>query len=110
MNTTRFARALLSKFNCDIVNLNLKINLYNPGRRSIGLSAKIAEDNLVAERNNVTDKFPLVWLRDNCTCENCFHKASHSRIINWRNFDLNVKATSVEVCIGRILEKLIAFF
>lgn len=43
------------------------------------------------------EKFPLVWLRDNCTCEKCYHKQSISRIIDWNDFDTNVAANSVEV-------------
>ncbi|KAG5681261.1 hypothetical protein PVAND_010712 [Polypedilum vanderplanki] len=49
-------------------------------------------------KNNTTTKhsFPFVWLRDNCKCDACLHKASSSRIINWEQFDLNVKPKSVE--------------
>ncbi|XP_062548797.1 gamma-butyrobetaine dioxygenase [Armigeres subalbatus] len=32
--------------------------------------------------------FPLVWLRDNCQCSECFHPGSHSRILNWELFDV----------------------
>lgn len=32
-------------------------------------------------------KYPLIWLRDNCQCVECFHKNSSSRIINWANFN-----------------------
>lgn len=48
---------------------------------------------------NRKEKFPLVWLRDNCTCEKCYHKQSISRIINWNEFDTNIAAKSVEVSI-----------
>ncbi|XP_055644120.1 gamma-butyrobetaine dioxygenase-like [Toxorhynchites rutilus septentrionalis] len=34
-------------------------------------------------------KFPLVWLRDNCQCSECFHPGSHSRILNWESFDVD---------------------
>lgn len=47
--------------------------------------------------NNRKERFPLVWLRDNCTCEKCYHKQTISRIINWDDFDTNVAADSVEV-------------
>lgn len=28
-------------------------------------------------------EFPLVWLRDNCQCEECFDPATTSRKIDW---------------------------
>lgn len=36
-------------------------------------------------------KFPNVWLRENCQCEQCYHKSAQSRILDWSKFDLNVK-------------------
>lgn len=41
-------------------------------------------------------KFPSVWLRDNCQCEKCFHHSAQSRIIDWTNFNVNVKAVEVK--------------
>lgn len=32
-------------------------------------------------------RFPLVWLRDNCQCGECFHAFSMSRTIDWTTFD-----------------------
>lgn len=40
-------------------------------------------------------KFPYVWLRDNCQCEQCFHQSAKSRILDWRKFDLNITAKNV---------------
>lgn len=42
-------------------------------------------------------KYPLVWLRDNCNCEMCFHASSRSRIINWENFQVNPKLQNIVV-------------
>ncbi|KAM3958621.1 gamma-butyrobetaine dioxygenase [Aphomia sociella] len=39
--------------------------------------------------------FPYVWLRDNCQCEKCFHQSAKSRILDWSNFDVNVKPQDV---------------
>ncbi|XP_026739149.1 gamma-butyrobetaine dioxygenase-like [Trichoplusia ni] len=36
-------------------------------------------------------QFPNVWLRENCQCEQCYHKSAQSRILDWSKFDLNVK-------------------
>lgn len=32
-------------------------------------------------------KYPLIWLRDNCQCSNCFHAQTKSRIIDWTKFN-----------------------
>uniref|UniRef100_A0A1A9WCL6 TauD/TfdA-like domain-containing protein n=1 Tax=Glossina brevipalpis TaxID=37001 RepID=A0A1A9WCL6_9MUSC len=42
-------------------------------------------------------KFPSVWLRDNCYCNSCFHPVSKSRIHNWNEFDVNVKAEHLQI-------------
>ncbi|XP_053618114.1 gamma-butyrobetaine dioxygenase-like [Plodia interpunctella] len=40
-------------------------------------------------------KFPYVWLRDNCQCDQCFHKSAKSRILDWSKFNINVKPKEV---------------
>ncbi|KAL9878527.1 gamma-butyrobetaine dioxygenase [Glossina fuscipes] len=42
-------------------------------------------------------KYPSVWLRDNCYCNACFHPITKSRIHNWDEFDVNVKAEYLQV-------------
>lgn len=43
-------------------------------------------------------KFPLIWLRDNCQCPECFHADSQSRVIkNWENFKFDVSLKSAVV-------------
>ncbi|KAH8276093.1 hypothetical protein KR018_007420 [Drosophila ironensis] len=42
-------------------------------------------------------KFPGVWLRDNCLCEECFHGSSQSRRLDWDAFDTQVKPTDVRL-------------
>ncbi|KAM7343013.1 gamma-butyrobetaine dioxygenase-like [Cochliomyia hominivorax] len=45
-----------------------------------------------------TLKFPGVWLRDNCLCDQCFHKDSLSRKpLRWNNFDCDIKAEKISV-------------
>ncbi|XP_054740622.1 gamma-butyrobetaine dioxygenase-like isoform X2 [Anastrepha obliqua] len=45
-----------------------------------------------------TMQFPGIWLRDNCQCEQCFHRDSLSRKPNsWINFDTKVKVQNVTV-------------
>lgn len=65
------------------------------------LTCSITEDNeyLQLIKENKTHYFPLVWLRDNCRCENCYHGPSSSRILNWDAFNIDVKIRSAEVSI-----------
>lgn len=45
-------------------------------------------------------KYPLIWLRDNCQCSECFHAQSKSRTIDWTKFDFKnaqPKAISVNI-------------
>lgn len=42
-------------------------------------------------------KYPIVWLRDNCQCKECFHDGSMSRIIDWSKFNVNVKIDNISV-------------
>ncbi|GJQ68900.1 hypothetical protein Trydic_g6091 [Trypoxylus dichotomus] len=98
MNLSRFSRVLYQISNSSEKVLTRKQNLFKNKRQWFGILAKVSEDNenLEVQNNKITDKFPLVWLRDNCKCENCFHKSSQSRIINWKEFDIDVKVKSVE--------------
>ncbi|XP_065363472.1 gamma-butyrobetaine dioxygenase [Calliphora vicina] len=41
-------------------------------------------------------KFPGVWLRDNCYCEQCFHPTSKSRKHDWDKFDVKVKVEKLQ--------------
>ncbi|CAG2068012.1 unnamed protein product, partial [Timema podura] len=36
------------------------------------------------------NKYPWLWLRDNCQCDRCYSPALHSRIIDWEHFDINI--------------------
>lgn len=53
---------------------------------------------LILQKSNEQKlKFPLVWLRDNCTCPECFHESSRSRVINWESFQVNPKLQNIVV-------------
>ncbi len=41
--------------------------------------------------------FPFPWLRDNCQCEKCFEPKSFSRVVNLREWSLDMKPKSVTV-------------
>uniref|UniRef100_A0A1Y1LG79 Gamma-butyrobetaine hydroxylase-like N-terminal domain-containing protein n=1 Tax=Photinus pyralis TaxID=7054 RepID=A0A1Y1LG79_PHOPY len=58
------------------------------------------QENLIVDVGKGKEVFPLVWLRDNCRCPSCFHKSSTSRIINWVDFNVSPKATSVQVSVN----------
>lgn len=56
-----------------------------------------SENYLYLNKNNSSYTFPIVWLRDNCQCDQCFHVESKSRIIDWKNFDVNVKPIAIDL-------------
>lgn len=46
-------------------------------------------------------RFPVLWLRDNCQCTECFHSHSTSRIHDWTRFDVDVQPKEISVCIRK---------
>ncbi|XP_039962480.1 gamma-butyrobetaine dioxygenase [Bactrocera tryoni] len=66
------------------------------------LSASVEEGKYVLVQrhkscDNAIMKFPSVWLRDNCYCEQCYHHSSKSRRIDWDRFGTEVVALDVQV-------------
>ncbi|CAH2050954.1 unnamed protein product, partial [Iphiclides podalirius] len=55
----------------------------------------IGEDVITLRIRGETLKFPHVWLRDNCQCEQCYHKTAKSRILDWNMFDVNRRPVEV---------------
>lgn len=53
---------------------------------------------VVSDESNETElEFPLIWLRDNCQCEECFDPQTYTRLIDWDNFDFNMQLKAAEV-------------
>lgn len=96
MNSTR---QLFKKLKIQTVKTLLASRSTLACEKHVSVDANVShdEEHLEIKIGQVLERFPLVWLRDNCTCENCYHKPSKSRIINWNDFNIDVKATSVEV-------------
>ena len=44
-------------------------------------------------------KFPYVFLRDNCPCEECLHPVSKGRLFQLQNLDPNITPKKSEVCV-----------
>lgn len=70
---------------------------------TVKASAKVRDNYIVIEAMSTAKesnevKYPIVWLRDNCQCSQCFDKGSLSRVVDWRKFDCNVTPMIVEVC------------
>ncbi|XP_059621745.1 gamma-butyrobetaine dioxygenase [Phlebotomus argentipes] len=59
------------------------------------LSVNDSDQVVSLDYGNRHMKFPVVWLRDNCQCSQCFHKQSQSRIINWYKFDVHPKLQTI---------------
>lgn len=77
-------------------------------------AAKTSEDDrymiVDVNRNNNSSKceklkYPLIWLRDNCQCSNCFHSQSKSRTIDWTKFDFK-DAQPKSISVSNICLKL----
>lgn len=64
-----------------------------------GVSAFVAEDKYVVIDSVDAKqlKYPQIWLRDNCQCDQCFNRAAKSRILDWSTFDVDVKPVEVAV-------------
>lgn len=63
------------------------------------LDSTVKETNILSIRSlkdQTKLQFPLVWLRDNCLCPNCFNKTSKSRILDLRT-NLKVKPLHVQL-------------
>ena len=57
-----------------------------------------AKNMLIFEQSpKIQFKYPLIWLRDNCQCDKCFHKKSSSRTINWEKFSIKQDVKDVQV-------------
>lgn len=68
----------------------------NNGFCSSSVLHKSSEDDYVKVNfQGKSLKFPSVWLRDNCQCEQCFHKSAKSRILDLNAFNVNVKVKTL---------------
>ena len=45
-------------------------------------------------RKEEVDRYPSVWLRDNCQCPDCFDPSSRQRKLLLRNFDADIQPVS----------------
>ena len=67
-------------------------------------SVKAADVNVTSRCVTVTyndgtkDKFPFLWLRDNCQCEECFNPHSLARSFLMKDLRLDITPKSVKVC------------
>ncbi|KAJ0182214.1 hypothetical protein K1T71_001583 [Dendrolimus kikuchii] len=59
------------------------------------LSNNVSDNHLNVKIMGEDLKFPYIWLRDNCQCEQCYHKSAKSRILDWLKFDLNITTINV---------------
>ncbi|KAF5279676.1 hypothetical protein FQR65_LT15311 [Abscondita terminalis] len=63
------------------------------------------KEDLIIKIKDRNEHFPLVWLRDNCRCESCFHHNSNSRIIDWSTFDTSPTVKNIEVVANDVIVK-----
>ncbi|XP_005182425.1 gamma-butyrobetaine dioxygenase [Musca domestica] len=86
------------------LNRHLSAKAQEVSREGDNLSASVhgSEQIVVVQENDLTQapamQFPGIWLRDNCLCDQCFHKDSLSRKpMRWTNFDCDVKVEQISV-------------
>lgn len=83
---------------------------------SVGINESV--NRLVVKwQDDLSDEYPLTWLRDNCQCPSCFDFSSQSRTINFSRFQLNQKCSSSKVglyviciCIRILLQLICIIF
>lgn len=59
---------------------------------------------ITGKQNNLRFEFPIIWLRDNCQCSECFHTQTFTRTIDWNTFNFNVKLKKFEVRVQNLVE------
>lgn len=75
---------------------------------------KVADQLVVLKfRNGKSLEYPVIWLRDNCQCEECFHPPTHTRTLDWDCFNFDVQLEDFDVkmflmCVGRLID--LAFY
>lgn len=63
-------------------------------RREVSCYPKKMDKFLTITVDGEVLKFPFVWLRDNCLCEQCFHPTARSRTY-WSDLHLNIKPKEI---------------
>ena len=76
--------------------------LCNVARQGLQAAQIISHDNnhclAVRWRDGTEDKFPYLYLRENCRCEECFQNTEKIRLVNVPKFiDLNVAAETADL-------------
>lgn len=56
---------------------------FTPGQRYVTVDVNCTENTTQNEQL----KYPLIWLRDNCQCSQCFDPQTRSRMHDWTTFD-----------------------
>jgi hypothetical protein len=63
----------------------------------MSFQVEIINDLIVLSGDKNSFEYPMIWLRDNCQCAECFDPKTYTRTIDWDNFDFDVKPEKVEV-------------
>ena len=68
----------------------LKPKFSSPVRSVSSVKVEDATNRLVIRwKDNISDAFPHMWLRDNCQCSSCYNSSTQSRTINMQDFQMN---------------------
>lgn len=72
-----------------------QVNVFSDADSKVVVLSGVSAKSLKSSTTYI--KYPAIWLRDNCQCDHCYHKGSNSRMVDWCNFDVNVKPDRVWV-------------
>lgn len=71
---------------------------YAPPIKKILVSANTSSDKVVVKASSgEIYEFPIIWLRENCQCPECFNHSAMARSFLMENLDLSIKIKEVEV-------------
>lgn len=95
-----FSRLARSLVNRKVVPRDLTSQQLLQCRHQATLSVSSCKKFLVVDepKNQLNhSQFPLVWLRDNCQCRQCFHPEVNRRILDFSQFNCDQKISDYSV-------------
>ena len=64
-----------------------------PVRPAVAMSFDMSGSS--KSKDGTIDRYPSVWLRDNCQCSSCFDPSSRQRKLLLRNLDVEIRPRDV---------------
>jgi gamma-butyrobetaine dioxygenase len=86
------------------MHLNMISTANDAQKQAWSVCVKSADEMLEISSHvgGTVSRFPFIWLRDNCLCQDCFHSASSSRLTSFKNLDPSEVLLNAELCIFEV--------